>query len=174
MEKYEEEFALKLKNKLEEEKIKKEQATIISEKVKEIEELQIIKDYLELKKQEQEFSKYLTISEDQMVLNAYKNLNVEFDNEIYVYLASFKQLGIERSIDDTIVDRDSSQATYSVYGVLKGADRRVYVPIDKRDEFESQENVLKEWLKDYNSYSEYYNLRTEYLKSLVEEESKTL
>lgn len=112
-----------------------------------------------------EFANY---SDEQLLQIAYENSYEKLDaikEHVYVYLASFENSS-NRLFPDFLVEKNSSNISYSLYGELIGSDNRIKVPIEEREKFEEQHQIIN--LSDNSPYKEYYDLRREYLKYAIQ------
>ena len=165
----------KLKERFEKLQAKRDEVLEIKKEVSELEELEVVKRYLELKKSLKEkttgrntgFDKF---TDEELVTIALGNTDITPAGEVYVYLGAYKyncEIDIVHCSSDIPVSRLSPDADYVVYQDLESKYiDSIRVPYKEATEFEASHKII--YPKNVLSREKYfYDVQSEYFETMV-------
>lgn len=165
----------KLKERFEKLQAKRDEVLEIKKEVTELEELEVVKRYLELKKSLKEkttgrntgFDKF---TDEELVTIALGNTDITPAGEVYVYLGTYKyncEIDIVHCPSDIPVSRLSPDADYVVYQDLESKYiDSIRVPYRETTEFEASHKII--YPKNVLSREKYfYDVQSEYFETMI-------
>lgn len=146
-------------------------------RIKELEEKDNVKEYLDLlskKKDRIKIIDSLDLSNEDDLIRMYMSLfsihrsEICETNNIYVYLGSYQknyETDIEHGASDYSLKKDDPNVDYSVYKNLETEEEKIIL-INEKDEFEREHNIIN--LKGFFKENRFYTLQSEFIKNCIE------
>ena len=143
-----EEILERIKMDYHEMKSKKEKYQKIRKRIQELEQNELVKEYLQLLSQTEsyDYERIVDLSKEKMYDRAFRNhlTSIKETNGIYVYLGSFIysiECDIEHGANDYRVKRNDPNANYWLYQDIERYDS-IEIPIKKYEDFEKNHQVI--------------------------------
>ena len=168
-----EEILERIKMDYEKMKSEKEQYQKVRKRIQELEENELIKEYLGLLSQTEsyDYERIAGLSKEKMYDRAFRNhlTSIKETNGIYVYLGTFIysiECDIEHGANDYRVNRNNPNADYRLYQDIESYDS-IEIPIKKCEDFEKTHQVI--FAKTYPKNLKYYEIQNYFIKTSIEE-----
>lgn len=166
---------IKLKEKVQEIKQKRDKVLEIQEEIKKLEECEEVKKYIKLLSVYEEMipeksKKIAEYTEKDIINIALGYTKITPSEDIYVYIGTYKnsdEFDIVHGPSDILVSKNNKDADYILYQNLEAKyGGTVQVPYKKADEFESNHKVI--FPQNVVSRQRYfYDLQLEYFKTMI-------
>lgn len=145
-------------------------------KIEELEQNEIVKEYLNLTEQLKsiDYQEIIGRSNEDIMESAFRNhmYSIKETNGIYVCLGTFMMnntYDIEHGPSDYRLKRDDPRAEYRIYKDIEKTDS-IQIPINKCEKFESTHKVIIPKTSLTEKY--YYELQREFIKTAVKHDQE--